>query len=48
MVSEPTDPDDLGSGSSGAPWHFKVLIAVTAVYLSYRLYQGIYWVANHL
>jgi hypothetical protein len=32
----------------GAPWHFKVLIAVTAVYLGYRLFQGIFWVAHHL
>lgn len=34
--------------SSGAPWHFKLLIAVTAVYLSYRLFQGIVWVGHHL
>lgn len=32
----------------GAPWHFKLLIAVTAVYLGYRLFQGIVWVAQHL
>ncbi len=32
----------------GAPWHFKLLIGVTAVYLSYRLFQGIEWVARHL
>jgi hypothetical protein len=32
----------------GAPWHFKLLIAVTAVYLSWRLFQGIFWVADHL
>jgi hypothetical protein len=33
---------------SRAPWHFKMLIAVTAVYLGYRLFQGIFWVAHHL
>ncbi len=32
----------------GAPWHFKALIAVTAGYLSYRLFQGIVWVGHHL
>ena len=32
----------------GAPWHFKALIAVTAVYLGYRLFQGLFWVAHHL
>ena len=33
---------------AGAPWHFKALIAVTAVYLGYRLFQGLFWVAHHL
>lgn len=33
---------------SGAPWHFKVLVAVTAVYLGYRLFQGAVWVVQHL
>lgn len=23
------------------PWHFKILIAATIIYLGYRLYQGI-------
>ena len=32
----------------GAPWHFKVLLAVTAVYLGYRLFQGLVWVAQQL
>lgn len=34
--------------SASAPWHFKLLIAVTAVYLGYRLFQGIVWVGQHL
>lgn len=45
------DPAAVPAGdaeTSGAPWHFKVLIAVTAVYLSYRLFQGIVWVGHHL
>jgi hypothetical protein len=31
-----------------APWHFKVLIAVTSVYLGFRALQGIQWVAHHV
>ena len=29
------------------PWHFKVMIAGTAVYLGWRAYQGIAWVIHH-
>jgi hypothetical protein len=31
-----------------APWHFKVLVAATAVYLGWRALQGLDWVAHHL
>lgn len=31
-----------------APWHFKALVGVTAVYLGYRAMQGIVWVGQHL
>jgi hypothetical protein len=31
-----------------APWHFKVLVACMTVYLSYRLVQGVGWVAHHV
>ena len=41
-------PTAAGEAPSRAPWHFRALIAVTAVYLSYRLFQGIFWVAHHL
>ncbi|HEX4868333.1 MAG TPA: hypothetical protein VFV32_12010 [Acidimicrobiales bacterium] len=37
-----------GEAHTGAPWHFKLLVAATAVYLSYRLFQGIVWVGHHL
>jgi hypothetical protein len=30
-----------------APWHFKVLIVVVSIYLSFRLIQGIVWVGHH-
>ena len=42
------DVDVAERADIGAPWHFKLLIAVTAVYLGYRLFQGIVWVAQHL
>ena len=29
------------------PWHFKVLIAGTVIYLAYRAYQGVGWLAHH-
>jgi hypothetical protein len=30
-----------------APWHFKVLVVGTAVYMGWRLYQGIGWLVHH-
>ena len=39
---------DAAAAPAGAPWHFKVLIAVTVVYLSWRLIQGILWLAHAL
>jgi hypothetical protein len=43
------DPAESAEASTtGAPWHFKLLIGVTTVYLGYRLFQGIFWVAHHL
>jgi hypothetical protein len=32
----------------GAPWHFKLLVAATAIYLGYRLFQGVLWAAGQL
>lgn len=48
MVADPTAPAVDDVGESTAPWHFKALIAVTAVYLGYRLLQGLSWVGQHL
>jgi hypothetical protein len=28
------------------PWHFKLLVVAVAIYLSYRLYQGIMWLVH--
>ncbi|MHB8458223.1 MAG: hypothetical protein ACYDBS_11140, partial [Acidimicrobiales bacterium] len=32
-------------GQARAPWHFKVIVVGSVVYLGYRLYQGIAWLA---
>jgi uncharacterized paraquat-inducible protein A len=29
------------------PWHFKLLLAATVIYLTYRLVQGIIWLTHH-
>ena len=29
------------------PWHFKVLLVATVIYLGYRSYQGIGWLVHH-
>jgi hypothetical protein len=35
-------------GLPRAPWHFKVLLVALAIYLTYRLVQGVVWVAARL
>jgi hypothetical protein len=53
-----THPDELAEGAEGeaaeetkghakAPWHFKVLVTGSVIYLGYRLYQGIGWLVHH-
>ncbi len=42
-VSE-SDDDELGP----IPWHLKLLAGALAVYLGYRAWQGIEWVAHKL
>jgi predicted RNA-binding Zn-ribbon protein involved in translation (DUF1610 family) len=29
--------------TEGSPWHFKLLIAITVIYLGYRFVQLIFW-----
>jgi hypothetical protein len=31
-----------------APWHFKVILVGSVVYLGWRAYQGISWLAHHI
>jgi hypothetical protein len=30
------------------PWHFKLLVGLTTVYLGYRFLQGIEWIVHKL
>ena len=30
------------------PWHFKLLVLATVLYLGWRLVQGVAWVVGHL
>ena len=30
------------------PWHFKLLLAATALYLAFRLWEGLAWLAGRL
>ena len=30
------------------PWHLKLLLVALAIYLAYRLYQGVAWLIAHL
>ena len=47
-VESPGTDDPAAEASGGAPWHFKLLVAITVVYLSYRLVQGVVWLTHHL
>ncbi len=30
------------------PWYFKFMVAASVIYLGYRSYQGITWLAHHV
>jgi hypothetical protein len=30
----------------GAPWHFKLLLAAVVLYLGFRAWQGVDWLAH--
>jgi hypothetical protein len=54
MVEDDALTDDGDCPECGAelarrkiPWHFKLMIAATAVYLAWRAYQGIGWLVHH-
>jgi len=45
-------PVDIGGGSARrlgrVPWHLKLLIAVFAMYLTYRIAQGVEWLIGEV
>jgi hypothetical protein len=41
------EPEEDEEERGPVPWHFKVMIGGTAVYLIYRLVQGIVWLVHH-
>ena len=30
------------------PWHFKLLVVATVLYLGFRAYQGVVWIVQHV
>jgi hypothetical protein len=40
--------DDTSVRPRRAPWHFKVLLVGTVIYLGWRAYQGISWLIHHI
>ena len=48
QVGEPKPEKISRFETEGAPWHFKVLIGVTVIYLGWRLIQGVFWLAHAL
>jgi hypothetical protein len=47
VVAEPGDADAAAAAKDQkAPWHFKLLVAVTVVYLAWRAVEMIGWVVN--
>lgn len=51
VVAEPRDGEAAAGGAAAgedekAPWHFKLLVAVTVIYLAWRAVEMIGWVVN--
>ena len=45
-VAETTTADTAETEHEKAPWHFKLLLVVTVIYLAWRAAQMIGWVVN--
>jgi hypothetical protein len=41
-------PGEHDEARPSAPWHFKLLLVALVLYLGYRAYQGIFWLAHHV
>lgn len=44
------EPEDAGATEEApeVPWHFKLLVVATALYLGWRAVQGIAWLVHRL
>jgi len=42
------DCDSVIGKPAGTPWHFKLLLVATVIYLGWRTVQGIEWLVNSL
>ena len=41
-------PPASAATKTKAPWHFKLLLVALVLYLGYRAYQGVFWLAHHV
>lgn len=48
MTSDPAPHPEPDDKTPPTPISFKVLVALTVVYLGWRLVQGIMWLVHHL
>ncbi len=46
IAEEPTP--EQAEKATKIPWHFWILLVALVVYLSWRAFQGIEWLAQHL
>ena len=51
-VADPTQVQAASAGPTKTPWHFKLLVAVVVIYLTWRIIQmigwGVSWVLTQL
>lgn len=49
QVADIPEPEKVSRfGREGAPWHFKLLIGITVVYLGYRFVQLLVWAVHSI
>ncbi len=46
--ADPAEESEDEAEQSRAPWHFWVLVVALVIYLGWRLFQGIVWLAHKL
>lgn len=47
-MSDPYLPERDSSPAENTPWGFRITLVLAAVYLGWRLVQGVVWVLEHL